>query len=138
MDIVKNQYRKYTRKEEKPLTAYNLDKYQKRILIQPYLTVKGAAYILKKEAAKFNLNVPIQPSPNIIQHIKSDRDLVNPLDTAGVYRIKYTDENNKEGYYIGVTKQKINERLKEHQSDIKNSKNNTAIVRLALNQNIIK
>ena len=30
----------------------------------------------------------------------------------------------------------INERLKEHQSDIKNSKNNTAIARLALNQNI--
>ena len=72
---------------------------------------------MKKEAAKFNLNVPIKPCPNIFQHIKSDRDLVNPLDTAGIYRIEYTDENNKKYYYVGVTKRKINERLKEHQSN---------------------
>ena len=56
---------------------------------------KGTAYILKKAAAKFNLNVPIKPCPNIFQHKKSDRDPVNPLDTAGIYRIEYTDENNK-------------------------------------------
>ena len=91
---------------------------------------------MKKEAAKFNLNVPIKSSPNIFQHIKSDRDPVNPLDAADIYRIDYTDENNKKGYYIGVTKRKIKERLKEHQNDIKNSKSDTGIARLALNQNI--
>ena len=90
---------------------------------------------MKKEAAKFNLNVPIKPSPNIFQHIKSDRLPVNPLDTADIYRIEHTDENNKKGQ-IGVTKWKINTRLKEHQSVTKNSKNNSAIARLVLNQSI--
>ena len=42
--------------------------------------------------------------PNIFQHIKSDRDLVNPLNTAGINKIEYADENNKKSYYIGVTK----------------------------------
>ena len=42
----------------------------------------------------------------------------------------------KKGCYIGVTKRKIKERIKEHQNDIRNSKNNTAIAKLALNQNI--
>ena len=37
---------------------------------------------------------------------------------------------------IGVTEQKINERIKEHQGDIKNGKNSTAVARLALNENI--
>ena len=77
-----------------------------------------------------------KPSLNIFHYIKSDRDPINPLDTAGVYRIKYKDENSKKDYYIGVTKQKIYERSKEHLSDIKNAKNNTAIARLALNENI--
>ena len=49
---------------------------------------------------------------------------------------EYTAENRKKGYYIGVTKRKIKERLKEHQSDTKNVKNNAVIARLALNQNI--
>ena len=40
--------------------------------------------------------------------------MISPLDTAGVYRFEYTDENREKGYYIGVTKQKINERIKEH------------------------
>ena len=34
----------------------------------------------------------IKPSPNIFQYVKSDRDLINLFDTAGVYRIEYTDE----------------------------------------------
>ena len=74
--------------------------------------------------------------PNIFQHVKSDRDPINPLDTADIYRIEYTDENSKKGYYIRVTKRKINERLKEYQCDLKNAKSNTAIARLALKQNI--
>ena len=60
----------------------------------------------------FNINVPIKPSHNIFQYAKTDRDAINPLDTAGVCRIEYTNENSKKGY-IGVTKQKINERIKE-------------------------
>ena len=70
----------------KPLTAYNLDKNQKRIIQQPYLTVKEQP-IQKKAAAKFKLNIPIKTCPNIFQYIKSDRDAVNPLNTAGIYRV---------------------------------------------------
>ena len=51
-------------------------------------------------------------------------------------RLEYTDVNREKGYHIGVTKWKINERIKEHQEDIKSGKNNTAITRLALNENI--
>ena len=42
----------------------------------------------------------------------------------------------KKGYYVRVTKQKINERLKQHKSDIQNAKNNAALGRLPLNKNI--
>ena len=45
--------------------------------------------ILKKEAARFNLNIPLKPCPNTFHHIKSDRDPVNPFDTAGIYKIEY-------------------------------------------------
>ena len=78
----------------------------------------------------------MKPSPNNFQYVKSDRDLINPLDTAGVYRVEYTNENSEKDYYTGVTKLIINERIKEHQGYIKNGKNNTAIERLALNENI--
>ena len=54
----------------------------------------------------------------------------------GIYRIEYTDKNRDKGYNIGVTKRKINERIKKHQRDIKNGRNNTAIARLTLNENI--
>ena len=61
----------------------------------------------------------MKPSPNNFQYVKSDRDLINPLDTAGVYRVEYTNENSEKDYYTGVTKLIINERIKEHQWDIK-------------------
>ena len=46
--------------------------------------------------------MPIKPSPNIFQYVKSDRDLINPLDTPVVYRIEHTDENRDKGY-VGFT-----------------------------------
>ena len=63
---------------------------------------------------------------NVFQYVKSDRDPINPLDSAEIYRIEYRDKNRDKGYYIGITKWKINERIKEDQGDIKNAKNNTA------------
>ena len=74
---------------------------------------------------------------SLFQYVKSDRDPINPLDAAKIYRIEYTDKNRDKGYCIGVTKWKINGRIKEHQGNIKNGKNNiTIIARLALNKNI--
>ena len=61
---------------------------------------------------------------------------INPLDTAVIYKVEYTDKNSDKGYYIGVTKWKIDERIIEHQGWIKNGKNKATIARLALNKNI--
>ena len=62
--------------------------------------------------------------------------MINPVDATGVYGIEYTDKNSDKGCYISITKRKTNGKIKELQDDIKNGKNNTAIARLALNENI--
>ena len=92
--------------------------------------------MIKKQGAKFNLNVQIKTSPNIFQYIKSDKDPIYLLETTGIYRIECTDKNNNKGYYVDLIKRKIHERLKEHGNYIKNAKNNTATARLALKENI--
>ena len=53
------------------------------------------------------------------------KNLIDPLDVAGVYRIEHKDENRDKGYYIGVTKRKINEIIKEHQGDVQHCNNKT-------------
>ena len=69
-----------------------------------YILCKGAGNIIKKEAAKFNISIPIKPSLNIFQQIKSDKDHFNPIDIAEIYRTECTSKNGDKGYYIGVTK----------------------------------
>ena len=39
------------------------------------------------------------------------RDRLDPLQTTGIYQMEYSDKENKKGYYIGVTKRKIKERI---------------------------
>lgn len=79
----------------------------------------GASLSIKKEAAKFNLRIPIKPNPNIFQRIRNEKEIVNNHETAGIYKINFTDENGKQGSYIGMTKRKIKQRIKEHKDDIR-------------------
>ena len=74
------------------------------VLIIPY--DRGAAFRLKKEAAKFNICTLFNPNENIFQRIRSDKDKVKAEETAGVCKISYIDENKQTGCYIGQTKRK--------------------------------
>ena len=42
---------------------------------------------LKNEATKLGIYVPIKPNKNIYQRIRGDLNSVDPLETAGIYRI---------------------------------------------------
>ena len=92
---------------------------------------KGAG----NEAAKYNIHVPVKLALNISQILKSDRDKVDPVETSAIYRIKYS-KDNKTGHYIGLTKRKIKERVKEHKGDICNNRGKTSIAKIAQTKNI--
>ena len=73
---------------------------------------------LKNKAVKLGIHIPIKPNKSIYQRIRDDRDNIKPLETAGIYRIKYRREGKETGAYIGKTKRKIKERIAEHRRDI--------------------
>ena len=47
---------------------------------------------LKNEAAKLGIYILIKSNQNIYQRIKDYCDSINPLETAGIYRINYSRE----------------------------------------------
>ena len=65
------------------------------------------------EASKLGINIPIRPNRNIFQRIRKDQDSINPLETSGIYKIDFINKNDKAGSYIGMTKRKIKDRIKE-------------------------
>ena len=66
---------------------------------------KGTSIKLKKEAAKYGICVPIKPNPSVFQRLRSDK--VEIGETVGIYKLKFINENNERGCYIGKTKRKI-------------------------------
>ena len=60
-------------------------------------------------SASFGINIPVKPNKNIYQRIRDDRNSVDPLETADIYRINYRREERETGAYIGKTKRKITE-----------------------------
>ena len=85
---------------------------------------------IKNEALKLGINIPIKPNSNIFQQIRKDRDSINPLETSGIYKLEFINENNKTGSYIGMTKRKIKDRIKEHPSDISHNRQTPALAQL--------
>lgn len=53
------------------------------------------------------------------QIIRSDIEKINYLQTSGIYRINFVNNEGYKGSYIGMTKRKIDDRIKEHKRDIK-------------------
>ena len=82
--------------------------------ITPAISIK-----IKNEATKAGFYIPIKSNPNIFQQIWNDQDPINPLETSDIYKIEYEKEDGKRGSYIGMTKRKIKDCIKEHQNDIK-------------------
>ena len=56
---------------------------------------RGASIKLKKAAAKYGFCVPIKPNPSIFQRINSDKDKIEISETAGIYKLNFTNENNE-------------------------------------------
>ena len=50
------------------------------------------------------MNVPLESNKSIFSLIRSDKEKINPRDTAGINRINYIDETGKEKANIGQTK----------------------------------
>ena len=59
-----------------------------------------------------------------------DCNSIDPLETAGIYRINYHRGGGGTGAYISKTKRKIKERIAEHKRDIKLNKETTALAKL--------
>ena len=64
------------------------------------------------------------------KRIRDDRDSVDPLEKAGIYRVNYRREGGRAEAYIGKSKRKIKERIAEHKRDIKLNKETTALAKL--------
>ena len=64
---------------------------------------------MKIKAAEHNLNIPIISNQNTFQNTRNKKVRIKDLEIAGIYRIKFKDENEKEG----ITKSKIKERIQD-------------------------
>ena len=62
---------------------------------------------IKNETSKRGINILIKPNYNNFQQIRKDWDSIKPLETSGIYKKEFINENNKTGSHIGMTKQKI-------------------------------
>lgn len=95
----------------------------------PFL--KGIALKIKREFRKVNLFLPIAPERTIFNRLRSEIEKPNLLETAGIYKINYKYNNEKQGVYIGMTKRKIRERMEEHKRDLRYGKITTALSKLS-------
>ena len=70
------------------------------------------------------------------KRIRDDRDSVDPLEKAGIYRVNYRREGGRAEAYIGKSKRKIKERIAEHKRDIILNKEITALAKLNRKEDI--
>ena len=70
---------------------------------------------------------------DICQTLKSDQDKIDPLETSGLYRIEFNKNNKK---WILLLKRKVKERIKDYKGDIHNGREEEAVVKTTLNDNM--
>ena len=63
--------------------------------------------------------MPTESNKSIFKLIRSNKERIEPIETAGIYRINYIDEKGIKGANIGQSKEKTIERAGEHQLDVK-------------------
>ena len=80
--------------------------------------------------------MPTESNKSIFKLIRSNKERIEPIETAGIYRINYIDETGKKGAYVCETKRKIIKTAREYQSDIKHERMNTALNTLSRRVNI--
>ena len=107
----KGSYKKYLawnlyKKLIKKLNHIENAQKNKRVFLNIIPFNRYACIKIKNEVAKAYFHIPIKPNPNILQRIRNDRDSINPLETAGIYKIEYEKEGEEKGSYIGMTKRK--------------------------------
>ncbi|KMQ82070.1 reverse transcriptase [Lasius niger] len=85
-----------------------------------------------------NVNVGIKSNPPLRKMLNRKLDPVLNSERNGIYKIPLTlsDNNNKQLFYIGLTKRKFSIRLKEHKNDIRFGRQTTALSRLHSKENI--
>ena len=72
-------------------------------------------------------NIPIRPS---LQHMRFDKNKINPIETPIIYKIYYQKENAESDCYMGIIKRKIKHRIKEHIHDGMHKRSTSALLKV--------
>lgn len=89
--------------------------------------MNGISIKIKRDLA---ISMPIIQKLSIFKLIRTEIEKINQLTTSGIHNIKFKDSERKEGVNRGMTKRKIEERVKQRETDSRLNKNLTAISRL--------
>ena len=82
---------------------------RKTNLLPLFYLINYASLKLKNKAAILGIYMLFKPNQSIYQRIRYDYCSINPLETAGIYRINYHQKGGGTGAYIRKTKLKIKE-----------------------------